>query len=93
MKTMSIAIRTAIVTIVLTGIVYPYAMTGLAQVLFPGRANGSLVTDEKGQIVGSELIAQAFVSPAYLQPRPSAAGEPRCGCTNDPLAGECRIFP
>src|SRR5215471_671758 len=66
MKTMSIAIRTTIVTIV---------MTGLAQVLFPWRANGSLITDEKGQVVGSELIAQGFANPAYLQPRPSAAGE------------------
>jgi len=72
---MSIAIRTTIVTIVLTGLIYPYAMTGLAQVLFPWRANGSLVTDEQGQVVGSELIAQGFVNPAYFQPRPSAAGE------------------
>ena len=75
MKTMTIAIRTTIVTIVLTGLVYPYVMTGLAQILFPWRANGSLVTDEKGQVVGSELIAQGFANPAYLQPRPSAAGE------------------
>src|SRR5215470_6129899 len=75
MKTMSIAIRTTIVTIVLTGLIYPYIMTGLAQVLFPWRANGSLITDEKGQVVGSELIAQGFANPAYLQPRPSAAGE------------------
>ena len=43
--------------------------------LFPWRANGSLVTDEKGEVVGSELIAQGFANPAYLQPRPSAAGE------------------
>ena len=50
-------------------------MTGLAQVLFPWRANGSLVTDEKGQVIGSELIAQGFANPAYFQPRPSAAGE------------------
>ena len=50
-------------------------MTGLAQVLFPWRANGSLVTDEKGQVVGSALIAQGFANPAYFQPRPSAAGE------------------
>jgi K+-transporting ATPase ATPase C chain len=71
----SIAIRTTIVTIVLTGLIYPYAMTGLAQVLFPWRANGSLVTDEKGQVIGSELIAQRFDNPAYFQPRPSAAGE------------------
>jgi potassium-transporting ATPase KdpC subunit len=75
MKTMTIAIRTTIVTLVLTGILYPFTMTGLAQVLFPWRANGSLVTDEKGQVVGSELIAQGFSNPAYFQPRPSAAGE------------------
>ncbi len=75
MKTMSIAIRTTIVTIVLTGLVYPFVMTGIAQILFPWRANGSLVTDEKGEVVGSELIAQGFANPAYFQPRPSAAGE------------------
>jgi len=75
MKTMAIALRTTIVTLVLTGLLYPFAMTGLAQVLFPWRANGSLVTDEKGQVVGSELIAQGFANPAYFQPRPSAAGE------------------
>src|SRR5437879_12171402 len=75
MKTMIIALRTTIVTLVLTGLLYPFVMTGLAQVLFPWRANGSLVTDEKGQVVGSELIAQGFANPAYFQPRPSAAGE------------------
>src|SRR5258705_11545761 len=75
MKTMTIAIRTTIVTIVLTGLVYPFVMTGLAQLLFPWRANGSLLTDEKGQVVGSEVIAQGFANPAYFQPRPSAAGE------------------
>src|ERR1043166_1456045 len=75
MKTMSIALRTTIVTIVLTGIIYPFVMTGLAQMIFPWRANGSLVTDEKGQVVGSEIIAQSFANPAYLQPRPSAAGD------------------
>ena len=70
-----IAIRTTIVTLVLTGLIYPFVMTGLSQILFPWRANGSLVTDEKGQVVGSELIAQGFANPAYFQPRPSAAGE------------------
>ena len=70
-----IAIRTTIVTLVLTGLIYPFVMTGLAQILFPWRANGSLVMDEKGEVVGSELIAQGFANPAYLQPRPSAAGE------------------
>ena len=75
MKTFAIAIRATIVTLVLTGLIYPFVITGLAQLLFPWRANGSLVTDEKGQVVGSELIAQGFANPAYFQPRPSAAGE------------------
>lgn len=75
MKTVMIALRTTIVTLLLTGLVYPFVMTGLAQILFPWRANGSLVRDDKGQIVGSELIAQEFVNPAYFRPRPSAAGE------------------
>ncbi|HJU63347.1 MAG TPA: potassium-transporting ATPase subunit KdpC [Candidatus Binatia bacterium] len=70
-----IAIRTTVVTLVLTGLIYPFVMTGLAQILFPWRANGSLVTDENGRVVGSELIAQGFANPAYFQPRPSAAGE------------------
>src|SRR4029450_2736897 len=71
----TIALRTTIVTLVLTGLIYPFVMTGLAQILFPWRANGSLVTDEKGEVVGSEVIAQGFATPAYFQPRPSAAGE------------------
>src|SRR5262244_2222814 len=75
MKTMTIAIPTTVVTIVLTGLIYPFVMTGLVQILFPWRAIGSLVTDEKGEVVGSDLIAQAFANPAYFQPRPSAAGE------------------
>src|SRR5207247_5408592 len=75
MKTLAIAIRATIVTLVLTGLLYPFVITGLAQVLLPWRANGSLVTDEKGQVVGSELIAQGFANAAYFQPRPSAAGE------------------
>jgi potassium-transporting ATPase KdpC subunit len=75
MKTMLIALRVTVVTLVLTGLIYPFVMTGLAQALFPWRANGSLITDEKGQVVGSELIAQGFSNPAYFQPRPSAAGE------------------
>jgi K+-transporting ATPase ATPase C chain len=74
MNTLLIAVRTTIVTLVLTGIIYPYVITGLAQMLFPWRANGSLVTDEQGKVVGSDLIAQGFTNPAYFQPRPSAAG-------------------
>jgi potassium-transporting ATPase KdpC subunit len=71
----AVAVRTTIITLVLTGLIYPFVMTGLAQLLLPWRANGSLVTDEKGQVIGSELIAQGFANRAYFQPRPSAAGD------------------
>lgn len=70
-----IALRVTVVTLILTGLIYPLAMTGVAQVLFHDRANGSLVRDEKGTLIGSELIGQAFANPAYLQGRPSAAGQ------------------
>ena len=71
---LTVAIRTALVTLVVTGLVYPLVVTGLAQVLFPGRSNGSLVSDARGQVVGSELIGQPFTRAEYLWPRPSAAG-------------------
>jgi len=69
------ACRVACFTLILTGLAYPLLVTGLAQVLFPGKAGGSLVKDERGRVVGSELIGQAFSHPAYFHPRPSAAGE------------------
>src|SRR5207253_5244382 len=69
------ALRTTAVTLVLTGLLYPVAVTGAAQLLFRERANGSLVRDERGNVVGSELIAQGFAGAAYFQPRPSAAGD------------------
>src|SRR5512142_1258868 len=69
------ALRAAVVTLVLTGLAYPLVITGVSQVLFPAAANGSLVRDARGQVVGSELLAQGFTSPAYFQPRPSAAGD------------------
>ena len=74
LEQMLIAIRATIVTLVLTGIVYPFAVTGVAQVLFPWRAGGSLITDASGKVIGSELIGQGFSSPGYFWPRPSAAG-------------------
>ena len=74
LSTLLIGLRVALVTLVLTGVLYPLAVTGLSQVLFHEEANGSLVTDEKGQVVGSALIAQGFSRPGYFQPRPSAAG-------------------
>ena len=69
-----IALRATLVTLVLTGLIYPLAMTGVAQALFRDKADGSLVRDEKGAVVGSELIGQTFANPAYLQGRLSAAG-------------------
>lgn len=63
-----------VVLTVLAGLVYPLAMTGLAQVLFPNQANGSIVTAE-GKPVGSALIGQNFTKPEYFQGRPSAAGQ------------------
>jgi K+-transporting ATPase ATPase C chain len=74
MKTLVIALRATVVTLVLTGLLYPLLVTGLAQVLFPHRANGSIVTNDKGEDVGSELIGQGFAAPGYLHSRPSASG-------------------
>jgi K+-transporting ATPase ATPase C chain len=59
---------------VLTGVAYPLAVTGVAQVAFPGRADGSLV-ERDGDAVGSRLLGQAFSRNEYFQPRPSAAGD------------------
>ena len=67
------SILMTIVTTVLLGLVYPFVVTGLAQLLFPRQANGSLIT-AGGKIVGSHLIGQPFSSPGYFRSRPSAAG-------------------
>ena len=73
MKYVWTSIRMLIVTAVIAGIIYPLAMTGVAQVLFPGKADGSLIK-RNGVVIGSSLIAQSFTAPRYFQPRPSAAG-------------------
>ena len=75
MRSTLIALRLNVLTLVLTGLLYPLAVTGAAQLLLPARANGSLVSDEAGHVVGSALIAQGFSGSGYLQPRPSAAGD------------------
>ncbi|SFF20546.1 K+-transporting ATPase ATPase C chain [Paenibacillus catalpae] len=67
-----IAIRASIAFILLCGIIYPLVSTGLAQLLFPHQANGSLIKNAEGQIVGSSLIGQSFTDPAYFQGRVSS---------------------
>jgi K+-transporting ATPase ATPase C chain len=67
------AIRMTILTAVLLGLLYPLAITGIAQIVFPGAADGSLVQAD-GRVVGSAYIAQAFSQDKYFWPRPSAAG-------------------
>ena len=73
MKQIKIAILATIVLTILFGLAYPLVFTGLAQVLFPHQANGSLVT-VNGKVAGSELIGQSFTKPEYFHGRPSAAG-------------------
>ena len=68
-----IALRMVVVTLVLTGVIYPLAIVAFAQLLFPRQADGSMVA-VGGRVVGSELLGQAFASPGYFHGRPSAAG-------------------
>ena len=67
-----IALRASLVFIVLCGILYPLVTTGAAQLLMPDQANGSLIKDSEGKVVGSELIGQNFTDPKYFQGRVSS---------------------
>ncbi|MCU0250778.1 MAG: potassium-transporting ATPase subunit KdpC [Vicinamibacterales bacterium] len=68
-----ISVLMVVVTTLLLGVVYPLLVTGLAQALFPDRANGQLIY-RAGRLVGSRLLGQPFSSPGYFRSRPSAAG-------------------
>jgi K+-transporting ATPase ATPase C chain len=74
MKNLITACLMTIVTTALLGLVYPLVLTGLAQVIFPNQANGSLIKSSDGTLIGSRLIGQPFSSPGYFRSRPSAAG-------------------
>jgi K+-transporting ATPase ATPase C chain len=74
MKNLITAILMTIVTTIILGLVYPLVVTGLAQVIFPDKANGQLIRNAEGTVIGSRLIGQPFSSPGYFRSRPSAAG-------------------
>jgi potassium-transporting ATPase KdpC subunit len=66
-------LRIKIFFTILLGVIYPLAMTGISQIVFPHQANGSLITSGN-KVIGSEIIAQSFTKPEYFHPRPSVAG-------------------
>jgi len=72
-KNLLIAIWMTLVTTVIFGVIYPLAVTGIAQVVMPSKANGQLIS-VNGKLIGSHIIGQPFTSPIYFHSRPSAAG-------------------
>jgi K+-transporting ATPase ATPase C chain len=74
MKNFVTAVLMTLVTTILLGLAYPLVVTGLAQVIFPDKANGQLIRNAEGAVIGSRLIGQQFSSPGYFRSRPSAAG-------------------
>jgi potassium-transporting ATPase KdpC subunit len=74
MKNLLTAVLMTIVTTVLCGLIYPLAVTGIAQLVFPDQANGQLIKRSDGTVIGSRIIGQPFSGPGYFHSRPSAAG-------------------
>ena len=74
MKNLITAVLMTVVTTILLGLAYPLLVTGLAQIIFPDKANGQLIRNAEGTVIGSRLIGQPFTSPGYFRSRPSAAG-------------------
>ena len=83
-KTLVTAILMTIATTVLLGIIYPLVVTGIAQVLFPKKANGQLI-EANGKVIGSHIIAQAFTALGYFHPRPSAVNYDPTGSNGSQL--------
>jgi K+-transporting ATPase ATPase C chain len=73
-KHLTIALRYTVITAILLGIVYPLLVTAIAAAVMHDKANGQLLYDSSGQLIGSRLIGQPFTGPAYFHSRPSAAG-------------------
>ncbi|MFM7877439.1 MAG: potassium-transporting ATPase subunit C, partial [Microcystis panniformis] len=78
------AIRSTLVLWVITALIYPFSMIAIGQILFPWQANGSLITNNQGQVVGSALIGQPFTSDRYFNSRPSTTDYSTADPKNDP---------
>ena len=83
MKNFITAVLMTIVTTIILGLAYPLVVTGLAQIIFPDKANGQLIRNAEGLVIGSRLIGQPFTSPGYFHSRPS--GVSNLGPTNPKL--------
>lgn len=74
LKQILISIRVTVILLIIVSAAYPFVVWAIAQTAFKDQANGSLIRNASGQVIGSRLIAQGFTKPYYFQPRPSAAG-------------------